>query len=104
MEITSDGVGIMVIVLGCLFVIAGVALVVVLLKEESWWEKLLMGMLAMELPDFGLGAMMPLFQQMLQQLLKKIFNYVKFGALVSGGGVSTLGAVLIVIGIYIVSR
>ena len=107
MEITGDGVGIMVIVLGGLCVVAGIALLLVLLKEEAWWERLLMGMLSMELTGLvpgSMGGMVPLIQQMIQQLLKKILSYVKVGALISGAGVSTLGAVLVVVGIYIVSR
>ena len=104
MEVTSDGIGIMVVVLGGLFVVSGIALMVILVREKTWWENLIMGMLAMPLDDLvpgSLGAMVPMVQQMLQSLLKKIFNYVRICALVGGAGVSCLGAVLVVIGIYI---
>ena len=104
MEITSDGVGIMVIVLGGLLVVSGIGLVVVLLREKKWWERLVMGMLSMELTGLvpgSLGGMVPLIQQMIQQLLKKVFNYIMICAVIGGAGVSLLGAVLIVIGIYI---
>jgi len=103
MEITSEGVGIMVIVLGGLFVVSGIVLMVVLFREGEWWEGILKGMLGMEFPDFGQGSLVPLAQNVIQGLMARTFIYIKIGALVGGAGVSCLGAVLIVLGIYIVS-
>ena len=101
MEITNEGVGIMVIALGGLLVIAGIALVVVLLREGRFWESLMKSSLGMDLPDFGQGFLAPLVQQVVLELLGRIFIYVRVGTLIGGAGVSVLGAVLIVIGIYI---
>ena len=101
MEIADPGIGITVVVLGGLLVVAGIALLLILLREGRWWENMLMGMLGMELPDFGLGGMMPMMQQMIQGLLKRVFTYVRLIALIGGTGVSTIGVVLIILGLYI---
>ena len=106
MEISSDGMGIMVVVLGVMLVVAGLAIAVVLVKQKAWWERLVMGMLAMDMSEFapeGMRAMVPMFQQMVLELLKKVFNYLTICALAGGAGVTLLGAVLVVIGIYIMS-
>ena len=103
MELDNTAMGIMVIVLGGLLAVSGIGLVVVLLREKKWWEGLVIGGLAMPLPDFGMGGMMPMIQQMVQELLKKVFRYIRIVTLLGGAGVSTLGVVLILIGIYIVS-
>jgi len=103
MEITGDGIGIMVIVLGGLFVISGIVLMVVLYREGEWWGDILKGMLSTELPDFGQGGLIPMAQNVIQGLTERTFIYIRVGALAAGAGVSCLGAVLIVIGIYILS-
>lgn len=101
MAITSDAMGIMVIVLGALLVVSGIVLMVVLYKEGEWWGSIVRGMMGMPFPDFGQGSLVPMAQNVMQGLLERTFLYVKIGALVGGSGVSVLGAVLIVIGIYI---
>lgn len=99
---TEVGIAIMVIVLGGLLVVAGIGLIAVILREKQWWERLLMGMLGMPLPEIGgLGGMMPMIQDMIKVLMKRVFDYIKFGALIGGAGVSVIGVVLILIGIYI---
>ncbi|MFC2009382.1 hypothetical protein ACFLT3_00450 [Chloroflexota bacterium] len=100
---TEAGMAIMVIVIGGLLVVAGIGLIAVLLKEKTWWERLLMGMLGMPPPEIGgnLGSMMPMMQEMIKGLMKRVFNIIKFAALLGGAGVSSIGVVLILIGIYI---
>ncbi len=93
--------GVTIVILGSLLVIAGIALLLILLREERWWENIIMGMLVMELPDFGLGGLMPMMQQVIQELLKRVFTYVRLIALIGGTGVSIIGVVLIILGLYI---
>jgi len=103
MEISGEGIGIMVIVLGSLLVVSGIVLMVVLYREGEWWGSILKGMLGIDFPDFGQGGLIPMAQNVIQGLTNRTFIYVRIGALLGGAGVSCLGAVLIVIGIYILS-
>lgn len=101
MEIADPGIGIVIMVLGILLVIAGVGFAVILSLEKRWWEVIIMAMLSMELPDFGLGGLQPMIQQMVQGMLKRVFIYIKFLALIGGGGISIIGIVLIFLGLGI---
>ena len=103
MEITGDGIGIMVIVLGGILVLSGIVLMVVLYREQEWWGSVLTGMLGIEFPDFGQGGLVPMAQNVMEGLTKRTFIYIRIGVLLGGAGVSCLGVVLIVIGIYILS-
>jgi hypothetical protein len=101
MEITNLGIGIMVVILGCMLVIGGIALSIILMKEGRRWKNLMTVPLGMDLPDFGQGLLVPMLKQTVLELLEWTFVYVRIGALIGGAGVSLVGLVLIVIGIYI---
>jgi hypothetical protein len=103
MEISGEGIGIMVIVLGGMLVVTGLLLMVVLYREGEWWGSIVKGMLGVDMPDFGQGGLVPMAQNVIQGLMERTFLYVRIGTLIGGAGVSALGAVLIVIGIYILS-
>lgn len=99
---TETGMAVMVIALGGLLVVGGICLIAIILKEKQWWERLIVQMLAMPLPDIGsLGPAMPMIQQMLQMLAKRIFKIINVAVIAGGAGVSTIGVVLILVGSYI---
>lgn len=100
-EIADPIIGMVVVALGGLLIIAGVGLSAILLLERRWWETIIMGMLGMELPDFGLGGLQPMIQQVIHEMLKRVFTYIKFFALIGGAGISIIGAALILLGLGI---
>jgi len=93
-EIADPIIGIVLFALGIFLTISGIGLIVVLLSERNWWEATLTGMLSMELPDFGLGGMQPLIQEVVRGIVNRILALIKLAIL--GGGL-----VIIVIGIGI---
>lgn len=99
---TEAGMAIMVIVLGGLLVVAGIGLIVIISKEKQWWERFITQILGLPLPVSGsMASMMPMMQQMIQMLMKRVFNIIRFATLIGGTGVSVIGIVLILIGFYI---
>jgi len=99
--IADKGVGIMIMILGAILIVGGIGLSLVILVEGDWWRKLMDGMMASPWPDFGLGSFVPMVQEVMKGMINRVFLYVRLGALLGGPGISLIGILLLILGLFV---
>ena len=103
MDTVITWMGIAMIAFGFFVWSAGIVIFFKLWIETTWWDKMFSNLLAVPLDDLfpsNMSGLVPMFQEMIQHMEKRIVWFTRQGIMVTAVGLFLLGAAINMIGVY----
>ena len=100
-EVAIPDIGIVILALGGLLVIGGLGVALWIPRQIAWFRRILMPLLEQPLPDFGLGGLVPMVQALQKVLLERTSSQLTIGAIMGGMGISAIGIIIVLLGLFI---
>lgn len=107
MPIADPALGMIVLIMGIIFIIGGIVIAAVVYREAREWKKMIMPMFDMDYSSMvpesmkGLRDLMPFMTAFFKEIFNKIFTYVDVVGLLGGAGIMVVGILVLLIGVFL---
>lgn len=107
MPIADPALGMIVLILGILFIIGGIIIAAVVYREGREWKKMIMPMFDMDFTEMvpeslkELRGLMPLMTAFGKEIFGRVFTYIDIVGLLGGAGIAIVGILILLIGVFL---
>lgn len=107
MPIADPALGMVVLILGILLIIGGIVIAAVVYRESREWKKMIMPIFDMDYSSMvpeslkGLRDLLPFMNAFFKQIFNKVFTSVDVVGLLGGAGITVLGVLVLLIGVFL---
>jgi predicted transporter len=107
MPIADPALGMIVLILGLLFIIGGIIIAAVVYRESREWKKMMMPIFDMDFSGMvpeafkEMREMMPWMMAFGKEIFSRILTYVDIAGLLGGAGIITVGILILLIGVFL---